>query len=186
VSRSRAVGATLALVAVVAAAWFLLLRTDTVAPRLRVAAAASVIGSGEEAVGVSSSGALLVSLPAPPEGSVPALPLDAPPEGGRLEGTVLEQALVLGAAPVALRPCLAASGYDETGVTVELDSGIELRFGSAARAAQKWRSAAAVLADPSITAADYVDLHTPGRPAVYGEGHSLPPPEGDPGEGCGG
>jgi hypothetical protein len=32
-----------------------------------------------------------------------------------------------------------------------------------------------VLADPSITAFDYVDLHAPSRPAIYGEGHSLPP-----------
>ncbi len=37
--------------------------------------------------------------------------------------------------------------------------------------------AAAVLADPSITALDYVDLHAPRRPAVGGSGHTLPPME---------
>ena len=45
-----------------------------------------------------------------------------------------------------------------------LRSGIELRFGDASQAATKWKAAAAVLADPSITALDYVDLHAP-RPA---------------------
>ena len=79
---------------------------------------------------------------------------------------------MLGAAPAPLRPCIESSRYGESGVDVELRSGIELRFGDASRAAEKWRSAVAVLADPSITAADYVDLHSPSRPTVYGEGHA--------------
>ena len=74
---------------------------------------------------------------------------------------MLEQARVLGAAPAALRPYLASSYYGESGVDVELTSGIELRFGEPRRAARKWKAAAAVLADPSITALDYVDLHAP-------------------------
>jgi hypothetical protein len=85
-----------------------------------------------------------------------------------------EQARVLGAAPTALRPHIESSSYGESGVDVELRSGIELRFGDAANAAAKWRAAAAVLADQSITALDYVDLHAPSRPAVGGSGHSLP------------
>ena len=60
---------------------------------------------------------------------------------------------MLGAAPAPLRPCIEGSCYGESGVDVELRSGIELRFGDASRAAEKWRSAVAVLADPSITAA---------------------------------
>jgi hypothetical protein len=87
---------------------------------------------------------------------------------------MLEQARVLGAAPRALRPHIEASSYGESGVDVHLRSGIELRFGDAANAAEKWRAAAAVLADPSTIAADYVDLHAPSRPAVYGSGHILP------------
>ena len=74
---------------------------------------------------------------------------------------MLEQAQVLGAAPPALRPYVEGSYYGESGVDVELTSGIELRFGDASQAARKWRAAAAVLADPSITALDYVDLHAP-------------------------
>jgi cell division septal protein FtsQ len=67
------------------------------------------------------------------------------------------------------------SFYGKSGIDVELRSGVELRFGDASRAAEKWRAAATVLADPAITALDYVDLQAPQRPAVYGSGHALPP-----------
>ncbi len=182
--RRRALAAALA-VGVVFAAWFFLLRTTTVEPTLTIALPTAVIGSGEDAIGVSPDGTLLVWQPAPEDGTLPALPLSDPPKSGRLAGPALEQARVLGAAPAPLRPCIAISRYGESGVDVELRSGIELRFGDPSRAVEKWRSAAAVLADPSITAADYVDLHTPSRPTVYGEGHVLPSAEGESGANCG-
>jgi hypothetical protein len=109
------------------------------------------------------------------EVQLPRLPLTTVPAKERLGGPLLEQAHVLGAAPAALRPYLESSYYGESGVDVELRSGIELRFGDATRAAEKWQAAAAVLADPSITALDYVDLYAPRRPAVGGSGHTLPP-----------
>ncbi len=84
---------------------------------------------------------------------------------------------MLGAAPATLRPYIESSYYGETGVDVVLRSGIELRFGDASQAAAKWKAAAAVLADPSVTTLDYVDLHVPGRAAVGGSGHTLPPAE---------
>jgi hypothetical protein len=184
--RRRIVAVALAAIAIALLAYLLFLRGgDSEKAPARPAVATSVIGSGEGAVGVSARGELLVSRPPPPEGSLPELPLSEPPEGGRLSGPVLEQALVLGAAPPPLRPCIAASEIGETGVDVVLRSGIELRFGNASRAGEKWRSAIAVLADPSITALDYVDLHSPNRPAVYGEGHGLPEPEGGPSARCG-
>jgi hypothetical protein len=80
----------------------------------------------------------------------------------------------LGAAPEALRPYVARSYYGESGVDVELTTGIELRFGDAAKAKRKWAAAAAVLADPSITALTYVDLHSPSRPSFGGSEHELP------------
>jgi cell division septal protein FtsQ len=175
-----------AVAAVALAGYFLIFSGSTVEPRLRAAVPTSVIGSGEDAVGVSAAGLLLVSQPAPKEGTLPALPLAEPPEGGRLAGPVLEQARVLGAAPTAIRPCIESSRYGESGVDVELRSGIELRFGNASQATEKWRSAVAVLAEPSITALDYVDLHLPNRPAVYGEGHVLPSAEEGSGDACGG
>jgi hypothetical protein len=164
----------LAALAVGSAYWFLL-RSSTVEPHLLAPRATATIGSGSEAVAVGPDGQVLAWLPLPGEVRLPQLPLSAVPKGGRLAGPALEQARVLGAAPASLRPYLASSSYGESGVDVETRSGVELRFGDAGHAAEKWRAAAAVLANPSITALDYVDLHAPGRPAVGGSGHTLPP-----------
>jgi cell division septal protein FtsQ len=183
--RRRASAAALA-VGVAIAVWFFLLRTTTVEPTLTVALPIAVVGSGEDAIGVSPDGTLLVWQGPPEDGTLPTLPLSEPPKSGRLAGPALEQARVLGAAPAPLRPCVAGSRYGESGVDVELRSGIELRFGDASRVAEKWRSAVAVLADPSITVLDYVDLHSPSRPAVWGEGHVLPSVEGGSEAVCGG
>ena len=171
--------------AVVLAAYLFLFSGSSVAPTLIVELPTSVIGSGEDAVGVSADGTLLAEGTAPEDGTLPRLPLSEPPKSGRLGGPMLEQALVLGAAPAPIRPCIEGSRYGESGVDVKLRSGIELRFGDATRAAQKWRAAATVLADPSITALDYVDLHSPGRPAVSGSGHTLPSAEEGSGSSCG-
>jgi Cell division protein FtsQ len=144
-------------------------------PHLIAPQATATIGSGSDAVAVGAGGQVLAWLPLSEELRLPQLPLSSVPQGGRLAGPVLQQARVLGAAPPALRPYLERSYLGESGIDVELRSGIELRFGDASQAAAKWRAAAAVLADPSITALDYVDLHAPRRPAVGGSGHALPP-----------
>ena len=136
---------------------------------------AATIGSGEDAVAVGADGTILVGLAVPEDAALPQLPLSTSPEKERLAGTLLEQAKVLGAAPAAIRPHIQSSSYGESGVDVELRSGIELRFGSAAQAARKWRAAATVLADPSLTALDYVNLHAPSHPSLGGSGHELPP-----------
>lgn len=171
----------LALAAIVAvaaaAAYWLLVRDTTVTARVYIPELTSTIGSGEDAVGVSSSGQVVTFMPVPEDPPLPRLPLDQVPKGGRLAGPVLQQAKVLGAAPVALRPYVERSYYGESGVDVDLSSGIELRFGDASQAKLKWKAAAAILADPSITALDYVDLHAPRHPSYGGEGHLLPPVE---------
>lgn len=182
--RRRALAAALA-IGVAIAAWFFLLRTTTVEPTLTIALPTAVIGSGEDAIGVSPDGTLLVWQGPPEDGTLPVLPLSEPPKSGRLAGPALEQARVLGAAPAPLRPCIEGSRYGESGVDVELRAGIELRFGDASRAAEKWRSAVVVLADPSITAPDYVDLHSPSRPGVHEEGDLLPSAEEGSGAACG-
>lgn len=171
--RSLAVAA-LVLVAIAAVYWFLV-RDTTVEAKVHVPELTSVIGSGEDAVAVSSTGTIVAFLPVPEEPTLPQLPLDEAPKSGHLAGPVLEQAKVLGAAPAPLRPYVERSYYGESGVDVDLTSGIELRFGDASQAKLKWKAAAAILADPSITALDYVDLHAPGRPTYGGEGHLLPP-----------
>lgn len=151
------------------------LRDTTVEAHVRLPVATATIGSGSGAVAVGPDGAILRWLSAPEESSLPELPLSSAPNRARLSGTMLQQARVLGAAPPALRPYVRGSFYGESGVDVELRSGVELRFGDASRAAEKWRAAAAVLADRSITALDYVVLHAPRHPAVGGSGHTLPP-----------
>ncbi len=148
---------------------------EVVSGSLRTSRPVATIGSGEEAVAVGADGAIIPWLSLPAEPGLPQLPLGEPPASGRLAGPMLQQVRILGAAPAALRPYLASSRYGESGVDVETTSGIELRFGDASQAARKWRAAVAVLADPEITALDYVDLHAPGRPALGGSGHTLPP-----------
>lgn len=159
------------------AAYWLLIRDTTVAAQVRVPRATATIGADADVIAVGPNGRILAWLPLPEELQLPALPLAAPPESGRLAGPVLQQARVLGAAPATLRPYIESSYYGESGVDVDLRSGIELRFGDASQAAVKWEAAAAVLADPSITSLDYVDLRAPRRPSVGGSGHALPPLE---------
>jgi hypothetical protein len=169
--------ALVALAVVASLAYWFGVRDRTVEAQLHVPPATATIGTGVDAVAVGPEGQILTWLSLPEEIQLPYLPLASPPKGGELAGPVLQQARVLGAAPAALRPYLESSYYGESGIDVRLRSGIELRFGDASQAAVKWNAAAAVLADPSITALDYVDLHAPGRPAVGGSGHTLPPLE---------
>jgi cell division septal protein FtsQ len=165
--------AVVAVVAVVAVYWFLI-RDETVVATVEVPRLAAQIGAGEGAVLVASNGEVIRWGYKPTHLHLPVLPLSEPPKSGRLRGPALEQAEVLGAVPPALRRFLASSRYGESGVDVELTSGIELRFGDSSQAERKWKAAAAVLADPSVTALSYVDLQAPGHPAVGGEGHALP------------
>lgn len=168
--------AVLALVLIAAAAvYYLFVRDKEVAATVQPLALAGTIGSGEDAVVVNGRGEVLTWLAIPEDLTLPELPLDEVPKSGRVKGTVLEQAKILAATPTALRPYVASSRYGESGVDVELTSGIELRFGDSSQAKRKWEAAAAVLASEEIEALDYVDLHAPGRPAVDGEGVILPP-----------
>lgn len=146
-----------------------------VAPRLVSSEPVAVVGSGSSAVAVASDGTILAWLPAPKEGGLPKLSLETPPKGPRLQGPVLEQAQVIGAAPTGLRPYIEGSYFGESGVDVILTSGIELRFGDSTQATRKWRAVAAVLADPSVTTLDYVNVLAPARPTTGGSGHTLPP-----------
>jgi Cell division protein FtsQ len=136
---------------------------------------AAAIGSGSDAVAVSSTGAVIPWYHVSEDHPLPTLPLEKPPKRGQLAGPALEQARILGAVPAALQPYLQSSSYGESGVDVELSTGIELRFGDDSQLARKWKAAAAVLADPTITLLDYVDVHAPSHVAVGGSGHELPP-----------
>ena len=173
----RALAALVAVIVLAVAVYWFALRDKTVEAKVTVPHAVARIGEGSAAVAVSQEGKVVRWLPLPKSPELPALPLKKPPKRGRVHGPVLEQVKVLAAAPAALRPYLAATGYDgkEGGVEVETSGGIELRFGDASQAKRKWGAAAGVLADPTIKALDYIDLQAPSKPSYGGEGHELPP-----------
>jgi cell division septal protein FtsQ len=159
----------------IAFVWQKVFGDETLTPHLVSSRPVAAIGSGDGAVAVAEDGTVLAWFPPGDHVHLAELPIASAPKGGRVQGSALEQVHVLSAAPAALRPYVGVTRLAESGVVVELTSGIELRFGNSAAAKRKWRAAAAVLADPDLTSLDYVDLRAPGRPAVYGSGHELPP-----------
>jgi cell division septal protein FtsQ len=173
--RARLIAAAVAALLVLLAVYWFGLREGKADPRVQVPKLAAAIGEGDDAVGVSGSGAIVRWLPLPEDPPLPQLPLEEAPKGGRVKGPALEQVRVLAAVPDPLRPYVESSYFNERGVGVTLTTGIEMGFGDAGQAARKWRAAAAILADPSITALDYVDLRVPNRPAFEGSEHELPP-----------
>jgi len=174
-SRNRVLVVLVAVLVVAAGVYWFVVRAGSADPHVTVPKLVATIGEGDEAIGVSAAGAVVRWLPLPEEPPLPRLPLDEVPKGGRVRGSVLEQVRVLAAVPDQLRPYVAGSYYGESGVDVELTTGIEMRFGDASQAQRKWRAAAAILADPSVTALDYVDLQSPSRPSYDGSEYELPP-----------
>jgi cell division septal protein FtsQ len=125
----------------------------------------SIFGAEEEALLIASDGTVLGS----PGDRIDLLPLigdGEPPEGGRLEGIALDQAIVLGAAPTELQTYIERSDKTANGVEVTLSNGLVLLFGDPGKAPEKWKAAATVIADPELSEAGYVDLTVPMRPAV--------------------
>lgn len=172
--RGRLAIAALVVLGAIAAVYWFAVRDSTVVARIHVPIVTSTIGTGSEAVAVSSTGGIVRFMPVPEDAQLPRLPLTEVPKGHRLTGHPLEQARVLGATPAALQPYVERSYYGESGVDVVLTSGIQLLFGDDSQAARKWKAVAAVLADPEIVALDYVNVLAPGRPVTGGSGHTLP------------
>lgn len=130
---------------------------------------ALVVDAEGKEVPIADDGTVLAGVSIPDGAQLPTLELDNAPTEGALGGEALEQALVLGAAPEPLRALIEGVDHSEDyGVEVRLRGEIPLRFGDGARAGEKWAAAAAVLADPKLTAITYLDLRVPERPAVGG------------------
>ncbi len=125
----------------------------------------SIFGEDEEALLIASDGTVLGS-PGDRIDLLPSISDGDPPKGGRLEGIALDQAIVLGAAPTELKTYIDRSDKTGNGVEVTLSNGLVLLFGDPVKASQKWAAAAAVIADPELSDAGYVDLTVPMRPAV--------------------
>ncbi|MGH2951762.1 MAG: cell division protein FtsQ/DivIB, partial [Solirubrobacterales bacterium] len=136
--------------------------------------------AGGQVVAVAADGALLAGIEIGADAGLPTLELERAPTGSRLEGTPLEQALAVGAAPDALRGLIERVTYsDQFGVELVLRGGIPVRFGNGSRAAQKWAAAATVLADRKLDTLTYVDVRVPERAAAGGAAAGLMP-EPDP------
>jgi hypothetical protein len=162
-------------IAAVAVYWFALRDSSTTTAAAESARPVAQIGAGKRVIVVGADGRLLGSTSGKSKKQLPVLSAKEAPKGERVKGHVREEVLILAAAPRPLRHYIAAADYGKTGVDVEFTSGIEIRFGDSRQAEKKWRAAAAVLADPSVTKLSYVDVHAPTRPALKGEGHELPP-----------
>jgi cell division septal protein FtsQ len=133
------------------------------------------IGEGKRVILVGAGGELLGASKTKNAPKFPVLVMKKRPPTDRVRGHVLEEVRLIAATPKALRPYLAKASLGKTGVDIALTSGIEIRFGDQSEALRKWKAAAAVLADPSVTLLSYVDVHSPTRPSVEGEGVELPP-----------
>ena len=128
-------------------------------------------------VPAAADGTLLEGLELP-DGQAQGLPTVAAPEpagSGSLEGEVLQQALVVGAAPGPLAPLIERVSPTDQGVELSMRGGVEIDFGGSSRAGQKWDAAAAVLADPKLESVSYVDVRVPERPAVGGAAEASEP-----------
>ena len=70
--------------------------------------------------------------------------------------------------------------FGQGGLTLELNDGPDLIFGSGGDARTKWRAAARVLSEPSSGGATYLDLRVPTLVAAGGVGPIEPEPTPDP------
>ena len=70
------------------------------------------------------------------------------------------------------------------GVQVLFENGLVMLFGDPSHADQKWRAAAALIADPNFDTSSYVDLSVPRRPAVSAEAPVYPAPDEGSGSRC--
>jgi len=129
---------------------------------------ALIASDGDHQVAVAADGSVLPGLSL--DGlELPTVEVDELPGAGRLEGTALDEARVVGDAPGALRPLIeGVTTTDDDGIVTTLHGGIAVRFGTASKAGAKWAAAAAVLADPTVTTLGYVDVQVPARPAIGG------------------
>lgn len=115
---------------------------------------------------IAADGVVLATGVEQPDG-LPVIEADSSQLTDRADGQALAAARVLGAVPAPLQPQVEKASVDsDHGVVAEVTGGIELRFGDPANAEKKWRAAAAVLADPNLTSATYIDLSVPSRPVV--------------------
>lgn len=149
----------------------------------------SIFGDSSDALLIATDGTVLGpaagqegSLPLIVDGDPPAADGSEDPDpgstgGAALTGRALTQALVLGATPPELRSYVQESVMTPDGVQVLFENGLVMLFGDSSHGDQKWRAAAALIADPNFDTSSYVDLSVPRRPAVSADPPDYPAPD---------
>jgi cell division septal protein FtsQ len=135
----------------------------------------ALVSTGDQLLPVAGDGRILAGISAS-QLNLPTIESGSGPSNGMVTGDALQQAEVMGAAPPELRPLAEESTMISGGVVIRMRGGVELRFGSADEAAEKWTAAAAVMADKKLDNASYIDLQDPARPAVGGDPAALQEP----------
>jgi cell division septal protein FtsQ len=128
---------------------------------------AALTGPDGKSVPVAFDGTL---LPRVAKAKLPAVAVTATPERDGFESKRVRVLVgVLAAAPAPLRPQLERAYLDEErGIVVAMRDGPALELGTSSRLAAKWASAARVLAAPSSSGADQIDVRLPERPSASG------------------
>ncbi|HVP03605.1 MAG TPA: cell division protein FtsQ/DivIB, partial [Solirubrobacteraceae bacterium] len=122
--------------------------------------------AGTQEVTVADDGTLLRAVPT---SGLPVIPVKAPPGGSRVADRPTQaKVAVLAAAPASLRSRVTKVVLGPHGLTVDLGSGPQLRFGDGRRLHAKWLAAARVMSDPGAADATYIDVRVPERPAAGG------------------
>jgi cell division protein FtsQ len=128
----------------------------------------AAVVAGATSVPATGGGLLLEGVRA---SGLPEIPTNAPFDGRHVsDRRTLAALAVAAAAPPALRERSEKLFYGDDGLELALRSGPELIFGSGGAAAEKWRAAARVLAEPSAAGATYLDLRVPKLVAAGGVG----------------
>ncbi|HEX3833387.1 MAG TPA: cell division protein FtsQ/DivIB [Solirubrobacteraceae bacterium] len=114
---------------------------------------------------VAGDGTLLRDVTTDAE--LPSIDLSVAPGGTQLTGMAGTEVRMLAAAPYQLLPKVQLASSDSThGLVVQLRNGPRVYFGGADRLAAKWDAVTAVLAAPSSSGADYIDVSDPARPVA--------------------
>ena len=139
----------------------------------------AVITVAGRKVPLAADGRLLEGSTAPDD--LPALAVERDP-GGRLTDEEAKRLLaIVAAAPTPLRAKARRAYQGSHGLTLSMNAGPSVYFGSTRDLSAKWRAAARVLADPTTEGARYVDVRVPDRAAVGGLAPLVPPDEATPG-----
>ena len=118
-------------------------------------------------IAVGAGGLIMRGLRA--DASLPTVRAKSTGAGGRLtDERALAAVAVLAAAPRDLRERTMFAFYAKRGLTLHLEDGPRLIFGSERGSAAKWAAAARVLADRRAAGASYLDLRVPERVAAGG------------------